>query len=148
MKRLKYFFIIVAFASSINCYAQDSIPGFDCLGTLCTLSVDLNNDPTTNGYLEYEIPFPPEGVYSPGDTSLSYVPLSGPGQPYVSNVCGHLMLYIKRKLLIIESIDQDCVMSIELPVNQVRQIVGSHPEYYMQCYYLIKLNVTHNRIVP
>lgn len=148
MKQLKYFFIAFIIASGINCYADNIIAGSDCLGTLCTLTVDLNNDPTTNDYLVYEIPFPQEGVYSPGDPWLSHVPIMGPGQPYVTNESGHLMLYIRKHLIELESMDQDCEMELEILVNETRELIGSRPPYYAQCYYLIKLNVTYNRIVP
>ena len=56
------------------------------LGVLCYVHVDLNNDPTENGYAKYPISQPPEGFgyYDDyGVPPMGKLGCIGPGRPFI-----------------------------------------------------------------
>lgn len=71
-----------------------------CKGTLCSIGVDLSNDPCYDGYLIYSINLPQEEVNKP--QTIGYG-LEGPGNPFLFNITTNTAeLWIRKSRLSID----------------------------------------------
>lgn len=150
-KQLKHLFCMLIFAcASIPSYGQISGTDGGYLGIWTYVDIHLDTDPVINGYLEYMIPEPPEGVgyfiYAADGTEIytGKIPVYGPGQPYISQETGGLTLHLRKPELVIMESDGARELDLELLVNKKELILGSgtgthNPAQYQQCYYVIKL---------
>lgn len=112
-----------------------------CLGIHTYISVDLTNDPVTDGYLIYTIPVPSEGLVNNYMFSVE-----GPGSPYFFNFCGNTVdLYIRKHLLEVDCIDIPCQAFMEFIV--ARSVDGLDitlsTNGKVRCHYHIVLNISY-----
>ena len=122
---------------TLNSNAQTHTHGFDCLGVLCRITVNLEKDPvTSDGYLRYTIITPPEGAYN----------IQGPAGAFLANNLGSTVdIYIRKSQLELAVADRDqCEIPFELLVYMWKDEWGNPASYGIQCYYHVILMVDNN----
>lgn len=129
----RIFYLFVCLMICVNAKAQSS--GYDCLGTLCTISVNVDTS-ATGLYLEYTVEAP--------DEEISYI--QGPFAPKIVNNLGSTFdLWLMRTQIMAEAVDGNSVFYLELFVKKWSLGWGSYSTTDTsgaQCYYLITLIVT------
>lgn len=114
--------------------------GYECLGTLCYVNVNLSTDPVDGGYLTYTIPVPDEGLGP-------YAGVQGPGSPVLANNLGTTVdLKLRKSHLALEADGKNCQLYVDLLVNKWSLGFGhytttkpSGSQTYPQCYYRVIL---------
>ena len=135
----KYLVLTLFLSVSVVAKAQsddDIIAGYDYLGTHCYITVYINQDPvTSDGYLKYTIPVPPEGA----------VHTQGPASSYLLGQIGSTVdFYVRKGQLDMAADGMNCEIPFELWVNKwVNGFTYNTDGVGERCYYMIKLLVNY-----
>ena len=136
MKRLfqKTIFLSLFLIVGTTIKAQDT--SYACLGTLCTVSIDIDLYSNSDIYLKCTIPTPEEeisGIYGPCAPKL------------VNNLGDTVELWFMRNQLLLEIDGDQAELVYELLVNKWSTGWGSYSTTDtngVQCYYIVTLLVT------
>ena len=140
MKKLfiTIFVSLLAIAAKSQNVTNGNCWGYDCLGRLCYVTVDLNNDPLIDGmYLKYTIPAPSENIYS----------IQGPGISLVFNDLGSTVDILVRKthleLALADSPNREipCDVLVEKWVDEYGKYEYNQTNANIMCHYHIVLMI-------